>query len=191
MSISPENADRMTGAEPPSSEAAAPVSVPVRPWWRLAWWQWAFAGVAVVTVAAVSVVASGGAAGPDTYEVSGFMSLKDSGSTYSSSSIDTLERVVAGTDGMFECRGSRGYRDIAEGAEVKVYDEAGKIIAVGALGKGRTGQRSAAVCVFPIAVSKVPVGHRFYQVEVTRRGKVTVEEKAEAGKLFALLSLGD
>ncbi|GAA2802912.1 hypothetical protein [Crossiella cryophila] len=194
MSASPQDGDQPTVAESLSSDLMLPVAARVRSRWKLSWWQWAFVGVATTVVIAVSVVAINGAAGTSVYELSGVMSLKDGDATFSSRSIVVLDRTVEGADGMYECRGSRGsrgYRDIAEGAEVKVYDAASKIIAVGSLGKGRAGSQSADVCNFPIAVAKVPVGHELYQVEVSRRGKVTVEASPENGKLYALLRLGD
>ncbi|GLZ28297.1 hypothetical protein Lesp02_04870 [Lentzea sp. NBRC 105346] len=45
--------------------------------------------------------------------------------------------------------------------------------------------------MFPIPVSDVPKGSKFYQIEVTHRGKVTLKNEPEDGKLFAFLTLGN
>ncbi|MEW2161143.1 hypothetical protein AB0950_38965 [Streptomyces sp. NPDC007189] len=78
-----------------------------------------------------------------------------------------------------------GYDDIGAGAAVTVYDNAGKVIAQGALGVGKPHD---AACVFHAAVPGVPNGPRFYQVEVSHRGKLTVSStEAKAGGFAASL----
>lgn len=87
------------------------------------------------------------------------------------------------------CRGSGGYDDIRQGAAVTVYDADGKTVAVGALGAGRyASEDSTAPCVFSVAVPDVPGGSRFYKVEVTHRGQITVTAAdAQAGGFAATL----
>lgn len=84
-----------------------------------------------------------------------------------------------------DCTGYSGYDDIAKGAGVTVYDSAGKVVATGSLG---TGKPKSAACVFPVSVAGVPEGSKFYQVEVSHRGKVTVSSaEAKTGKFAASL----
>ncbi|MFE2110004.1 hypothetical protein ACFXAF_29650 [Kitasatospora sp. NPDC059463] len=85
------------------------------------------------------------------------------------------------------CVGRGGYDDIARGASVTVFDEDGTVLATGSLGTGRS--KGTTGCVFPIEVIGVPVGPKFYQVEVSHRGKVTLSRAdAEAGLLGVSLS---
>jgi hypothetical protein len=85
--------------------------------------------------------------------------------------------------------GAAGFSDIAAGTTVTVYDDSGKIVGSGILGPGvfaTPGTQSA--CVFPIAVAKVPTGPRFYQIEVSHRGRLTVSAAdAQAGRFSATL----
>jgi hypothetical protein len=86
------------------------------------------------------------------------------------------------------CRGSGGYSDIADGASVTVYDAAGKVDAVGAItkpaGLGVLG------CTFSIVVPNVPNDEKFYQIEISHRGKVTVTaDDARTGRVS--LTLGN
>lgn len=84
-----------------------------------------------------------------------------------------------------ECTGYSGYDDIAKGASVTVYDSGGKVVAEGALG---TGKPKGGACVFPVSVPGVPGGSKFYQVEVSHRGKLTVSSaEAKAGGFAASL----
>jgi hypothetical protein len=86
------------------------------------------------------------------------------------------------------CRGSDGYSDIADGASVTVYDAAGKVDAVGAITKPYS--LGVQGCSFSIVVPDVPDGEKFYQVEVTHRGKITVPaDEARTGMVS--LSLGN
>jgi hypothetical protein len=87
------------------------------------------------------------------------------------------------------CAGSGGYNDIVKGAAVTVYDASGKVVATGSLGAGRyASQDSTAPCVFPVAVPGVPDGSKFYRVEVSHRGQITVSSaEAKAGKFGASL----
>lgn len=88
------------------------------------------------------------------------------------------------TDGE-NCRGRGGYDDIADGTSVTVYDAAGGVAATGALGKSKY---AIGACAFTVTVDDVPKGEKFYQVEVSHRGKVQLSAKdAEDGKLAASL----
>lgn len=84
-----------------------------------------------------------------------------------------------------DCTGYSGYDDIAEGASVTVYDSKGAVVATGALG---TGKPDSASCVFPVRVPDVPGGSKFYRVEVSHRGQITVTaSEAKAGEFAASL----
>ena len=82
-----------------------------------------------------------------------------------------------------------GTGDIVPGAAVTVYDDGGKVVAQGKLGAGKLLDTSSSVpCRFPVTVPDVPGGSKFYQVEVSNRGKVTVSAKeAKAGGFAASL----
>ncbi|MFD5940259.1 hypothetical protein [Streptomyces griseus] len=83
------------------------------------------------------------------------------------------------------CYGTGGYDDIKEGASVTVYDGAGGIAATGSLGHS---EYIAGLCMYDIAVKDVPADQKFYQVEVSHRGKVHLTVKqAKAGELTASL----
>lgn len=121
---------------------------------------------------------SGGSAAPTTssfvptaFELRGTLDLMDGTTGYADSG---------------ECAGYRGYDDIAEGAQVTVYDASGKAVA---LGKLSNAQYEGSVCSFEFVVGNVPLGENIYQVEVSHRGKVSYTfEQAKAGKVS--LSLG-
>ncbi|MBB5892443.1 hypothetical protein [Kutzneria kofuensis] len=86
------------------------------------------------------------------------------------------------------CHGSGGYSDIADGASVTVYDAAGKVDAVGAITKPQG--LDGLGCTFSIVVSAVPNDEKFYQIEISHRGKVTVTaDDAKAGRVS--LTLGN
>jgi hypothetical protein len=85
------------------------------------------------------------------------------------------------------CRGYRGYDDIDHGASVTVYDAKGIVIATGSLGQGAL-MGGGASCAFPIIVAAVPEGSDFYQVEVSHRGKISVQAAdARAGRVAVSL----
>jgi len=73
------------------------------------------------------------------------------------------------------CRGTGGFGDIREGAQVVVTDPAGATLALGSLGVGVA--KAASACVFPLAVT-VPAGRKIYGVEVSHHGRVQYEESA-------------
>ncbi|MEU5496163.1 hypothetical protein [Streptomyces griseofuscus] len=85
--------------------------------------------------------------------------------------------------------GGGGTGDIVPGAPVSVYDADGKVVAQGKLGAGELLDASSSVpCRFTVTVPDVPGGSKFYQVEVSNRGKVTVSEAdAQAGRFAASL----
>jgi len=116
-------------------------------------------------------LSGGGSGAPGTFTLRGTMTL-------------TGDNVPSG-DTSEECTGYSGYDDIAAGASVTVYDSNGKVVATGALGIGKP---KSAACVFPVSVAGVPEGSKFYQVEVSHRGKVTVSSaEAKAGGFGASL----
>jgi hypothetical protein len=89
------------------------------------------------------------------------------------------------------CEGAGGYHDIYAGAQVSVYDPAGRVVGLARLvgGEGLRGP-SSVVCAFTFAVS-VPAGLGFYSFEVTHRGKVTFPESELSDPLDGpSLSLG-
>lgn len=76
-----------------------------------------------------------------------------------------------------ECRGKAGFDDLREGAQVVVTNAAGRTVAIGHLGTGKsatTGGGDSVVrlvaCTFPIKVEDVPDGENFYGITVTHRG---------------------
>ncbi|UUU37942.1 hypothetical protein [Streptomyces sp. NBC_00162] len=86
------------------------------------------------------------------------------------------------------CSGVGGYKDIRAGAQVNVYDSAGRVLATGSLDKGaatesKTG--TVTVCTFPVIVNDVPTGAGLYQVEVSHRGKLSISEADAVTGTFA------
>ncbi|MEV5579747.1 hypothetical protein AB0L39_14450 [Streptomyces parvus] len=101
----------------------------------------------------------------------------------------TLTGAFALTEGATRngdgCIGTGGYDDIAEGTSVTVYDGTGKVAATGNLGKSKY---AVGACAFEVRIPDVPKGEKFYQVEVSHRGKVQLSaEEAEAGELSVTL----
>ncbi len=84
------------------------------------------------------------------------------------------------------CIGERGYTDIQPGASATVYSASGTTLATGALVSGRM---ESLRCVYSFTVMNVPRGEGFYQVEVSSRGKVALDE-ATATTKGASLTLG-
>lgn len=71
------------------------------------------------------------------------------------------------------CFGRSGYSDIVAGAPVTVRDSTGKVVGTSSLGPGNyTG--SSFSCFFTWSASVPPSD--FYQVEVSRRGALTVSQ---------------
>lgn len=116
-------------------------------------------------------LSGGGSSAPASFTLRGTMTL-------------TGDNVPSG-DTSEDCTGYEGYDDITAGASVTVYDSAGAVVATGALGTGRP---DSAACVFPVKVPGVPGGSKFYRVEVSHRGQVTVTAAdAKAGEFTASL----
>jgi hypothetical protein len=98
------------------------------------------------------------------------------------------------------CSGTTGYTDITQGAQVRVRNEKGKVLGVGALGAGKPdpesvstfqGQELLSVCKFAFAVKGVGDA-KFYSVEVAHRGEITYSAKQLAKKHWKVaLTLGD
>lgn len=98
----------------------------------------------------------------------------------------TGDHIPSGDTGE-QCTGYKGYDDISEGTAVTVYDTSGNLIAQGTLGAGNSDDASG-TCEFDVRVPDVPKGEKFYQVEVSHRGKVSATaEQAEQGEFAASL----
>jgi hypothetical protein len=90
------------------------------------------------------------------------------------------------------CAGSGGYSDISTGAQVRVLDERGTLLATGSLLAGRAVVRGtfSKECVFSFQAGPVP-RVKIYQIEVTRRGQIAFAfEDLRARGFKAELSLG-
>lgn len=155
--------------ESPSMPAFAPAVTPRVPWFQRP----LVTGVLGLVVGAglVGVAwASSGSSEPGSFTMHGTFDLAG----------DHVPVPPANKD----CEGTGGYNDIAEGASVTVYDSAGKVVAEGELGAGKYADAAdfSGDCVFPFMVPGVPKGTKFYQVEITHRGKITASvTEAEAG----------
>lgn len=85
--------------------------------------------------------------------------------------------AIYGTDGD-PCTGSGGYSDIASGAQVKVTDNSGSVVAIGSLNSGLSHQTNSGmdgtnVCVFSFDVFNIPIrDSSIYGIEVTHRGVI-------------------
>ncbi|MGK5450018.1 hypothetical protein [Streptomyces radiopugnans] len=129
-------------------------------------------GAAVVgAVWAITASAGGDGEGdPGTFDLRGTLTLKGSYGDFDS-----------------DCYGLDGYDDIGPGAAVTVYDASGDAVATGELVRP---QYTSSACLYQVEVDDVPRGSKLYQVEVSHRGRVTLDaEEAEAGELA--VSLGD
>ncbi|HEX4057619.1 MAG TPA: hypothetical protein VHX87_04800 [Galbitalea sp.] len=85
------------------------------------------------------------------------------------------------------CDPPDGYTDLSAGAQV-IISTGGKTVAIGELSEG-TKLEGGLTCHYTFAVRGVPLGHKFYGVEITHRG--VVQESAtdmEDGKVA--LSIG-
>ncbi|OOL32902.1 hypothetical protein GQ85_04510 [Rhodococcus rhodochrous] len=132
----------------------------------------------VVTTLAVGALLAGAVlvvhriAGPDSFEVSGTMTLHDGSRT----------STVSG----YDCEGKGGYSDMSPAAAVTVSDQSGTLLAKGRL-DGSIDMGDS--CIFTFTVADVPRGADFYEVEISHRGGISfTESEAEDG---VSLSLGD
>jgi hypothetical protein len=91
------------------------------------------------------------------------------------------------TDGGQVCAPTDGYSDISAGAQVIVSDSSGKTLAIGSLQNPTAG---SGTCSYSFAVHNVPVGKKFYGVEVSHRGSVKESENDMTSGSVAL-SLGN
>jgi len=145
-------------AEPPKRAVLVPV-------WAVGALGGFAAGAAVVGLLwALSTGGSSSGSG-GTFDLTGSMTLTSSSVTVSSG-----------------CGGVSGYDDIRQGAAVTVYDESGKVLATGALGAGTP--KGLHGCDFTVTVRDVPKGSKFYQVEVSHRGKINLSSSAAEAGLF-------
>ncbi|RVW06746.1 hypothetical protein EF834_02185 [Rhodococcus spongiicola] len=140
---------------------------------------WLGVGVGVVAAATVGGIAFGAVAGvralsaPATFEITGTLTLNGKATT-------------TGLPTGFSCAGTSGYDDLSPNAAVKVSDESGTLLAKGHM-IGSVG--GSGYCIFDFAVTDVPRGSKFYEVEIARRGGLSYTEvEAEEG---LSLSIGD
>ncbi|MEX2970410.1 hypothetical protein [Streptomyces sp. C184] len=154
--------------------AAEPVTA-IRPKW---WGRPLAAGVAGLAIGAGAVGSAWAIQASQTHKAAVF--------TLRGKMTLTGDHIPSGDTGE-QCTGYKGYDDISEGASVTVYDTGSKLIAKGALGAGNPDGVSG-VCEFHVKVPDVPKGEKFYQVEVSHRGKISATaEEAERGEFAASL----
>lgn len=159
---------------PPAARAQTKARIPL--------WVWiAFVAVALVFGAA------GVAIGRDTATAAAPTPPRASAAaqTFTATGLLNLSSLTGGIDFGITgdaCHGQNGYDDITEGAQVVVYDAAGKTLAIGALSPGQFVARG--VCQFTWAVVDIPSGVGPYSVQVTHRGMVAfTEEQAQNQQL--------
>jgi hypothetical protein len=66
------------------------------------------------------------------------------------------------------CKGSGGFSDIYEGAQVVVTDPAGTVVGVGVVSAGIPGE-SGTTCTFLFSADDVPAGKGFYGIKIGNR----------------------
>jgi hypothetical protein len=80
------------------------------------------------------------------------------------------------------CVGGSYFLDIREGAPVRVYGDNGKLLATGALQKGRViGGGLSGDCGFDFSVSGIPDGHDRYEVRVDDEKPLALTPEAAKG----------
>lgn len=89
------------------------------------------------------------------------------------------------------CRGTGGYDDVREGAQVVVKDGGGKIIASTSLSSGKVARPEYTWrCQFEFTIEDVPKAD-FYQIEVSHRGALTYpRQELEERGWFVSFTLG-
>jgi hypothetical protein len=139
---------------------------------------WVIAGVALLVagVAAVFALTRGGSGGPKQSPVA-----VHSPKTITVHGALVLNGPISfGSEGSDMCGGLAGYNDVIAGAQVVVYDAAGKQLVVAALPAGTQGDNyfgnPLRQCWFTIDIPGVPAGVGPYSIEVTHRGKIPFEE---------------
>lgn len=91
---------------------------------------------------------------------------------------------TSGLPGGYKCVGAKEYGDVGPNAPVTVEDEAGKLLAKGAI-RGSNSGRDA--CLLLFRVDNVPAGARFYRVKVAQQPEMSfTETEAKAGVEFPL-----
>jgi hypothetical protein len=137
----------------------------------------------IVSLVLLVVLTGCGSSKPDTFDVFGTLVLSASGS---------LGLVGNGVEGT-ACTGSRGFDDIAQGAQVVVRDSTGKTVALGQLDAGQltasiTDDSVGAPCQFIIRIDgvKATSGSAFYSIEVAHRGQIQFT-RPNAGNLALTL----
>jgi hypothetical protein len=82
--------------------------------------------------------------------------------------------VLTDTDDAGACIPPDGYSDIVPGAQVIIKSD-GKTLAIGGLSKGKVAELGIE-CDYTFTVKHVPLGHKFYEIEISHRG--FIEENA-------------
>ncbi|AXJ10862.1 hypothetical protein CFN17_15520 [Arthrobacter sp. PM3] len=95
-----------------------------------------------------------------------------------------MDGVTQYAPGGGECKGYRGYADIATGAQVVITAD-GKTVGKGELGEGKY---KGGWCEFPFTVSDIKADSKFFSVQVSHRG--TIEYTREELEKGVSLSLG-
>lgn len=124
----------------------------------------ALVAVAVLVVAGCSAVASA----PSEFSISGVIRLTSSSGDYYSGMPKTCPLT------------KDGYADLAQGAQVTVYDVDGKAVALGTIGDTAPVESGKASgfgpwidqCDLSFSVAGVPEGEKIYSIEVAHRGQV-------------------
>ncbi|OBG23519.1 protein kinase [Mycolicibacterium celeriflavum] len=90
---------------------------------------------------------------------------------------DTVK--TSGLPGGYKCVGAGEYGDVSPMAPVTVEDEAGKLLAKGAIQSSNSGRDA---CLLLFRVDNVPTGARFYRVKVAQQPEMSfTETEAKAG----------
>lgn len=153
----------MTDADIPAPEPPAKAT---RPQWFVP--VLVASGVVVLAILAVATVLIVNAATPHTFATSGTLSISATG-------------YDGGTNDGDACHTTGGFTDIQPGAQVVVTDDTGKTVAVGELGDGKVVSAGLA-CQFPLKISDIPAGAKFYKVEISHRtGPEYTEKELRAG----------
>jgi hypothetical protein len=91
---------------------------------------------------------------------------------------------TTGLPGDYKCAGTKDYGDIGPNTPVTVEDEAGKLLAKGAI---ESSNKASDSCLLLFRVNDVPAGARFYRVQVARQPEMSyTEEEAKAGVSIAV-----
>lgn len=153
-------------------------------------------GTAVSGLAATLVLAGCGGAATPPASASASASASAPASTSAPSTFNVGGRLDLSMVKVWQpgtaCQGEGGYDDVVGGAQVKILDATGAVIAFGNLSSGMSVQlfdvkTGSSHCRFTFSVLGVPAKGDIYGVEVAQRGVVQFQ-KSNAEKLQ--LSLG-